>query len=171
MKGKLLIAINLLVFLGAAHWIIAARQEHLHHGTTIYLDVAQYDPRSLMQGDYMNLSYPICTAIETMLQPEARGSGQAVIHIDGDQIGRFRRLHTEKPIAADEHLLAYRIRRGRNGRIRVAAESYFFQEGHGAAFAAARYAELSITEAGQALLVALCDADRERIASVGLERK
>jgi uncharacterized membrane-anchored protein len=158
-----LLAINLLVFLTGANWIISDKEDHLGTGRLVLLAVTQYDPRSLMQGDYMALAYPICQEIDAQVGADARGDGQVVLGIDDDDVGHFRRLHAGQPLAADEILLRYRIRWGRATKVRVAAEEFFFQEGLAEEFARARYAELRVTAAGRTLLVALRDSERRRL--------
>ena len=164
--GGLWVLANLSVFLIAANWIILQKEELLANGRTILLPAGRYDPRSLMQGDFMALSYPICRAIERQLPANAHGDGLAVIRVGSDGVGRFLRLRDPEnraELATDEHLLYFRIRQSRGTRVRVAAESFFFQEGLAAEFERASFAELKVTKDGRTLLVALCDDARRRI--------
>ena len=39
------------------NWSIAAKERLLVSGSTVYLELALVDPRSLMRGDYMALNY------------------------------------------------------------------------------------------------------------------
>jgi len=158
-----LLALNTILFLGAANWIILDREDLRTHGRPVLLEIGCYDPRSLMQGDYMALRYAICGDIQQQLPQDARGEGLVVAGIDADGVGHFRRLHTGGQLTADECLLRYKIRWGHRNRVRVAAESFFFSEGEGAEYERARYAELRIDAAGRTLLVTLCDADRARL--------
>ncbi len=158
-----LLWINLLAFLSGANWIIFGKEDHLHSGRMVLLEAAQYDPRSLMQGDYMALTYPVCNEIDAQIEAAARGEGQVVLRVDADNVGHFRRLHAAESLAADEILLHYRIRWGRANKVRVAAEEFFFQEGLATEFARASYAELRVTAAGRTLLVGLRDDQRRRI--------
>ena len=158
-----LLWVNLVAFLFAANWIILDKEDHLENGRMVLLEVTQFDPRSLMQGDYMALTYPICREIDAQLGVDARGEGKVVIRIDANQVGHFRRVHAGEPLAEDEILLHYRIRWGRAKKVRVAAEQFFFQEGLAKEFELARYAELRVTPEGRTLLVALRDQQRQRI--------
>lgn len=162
-SGPVLLSINLMAFLVAANWLILDKEDHLRRGRTVLLDVTQYDSRSLLQGDYVALTYPICSEIDARLDVDARGDGQIVIGIDADDVGHFRRLHAGEPLAPDEVLLHYRIRWGHATRVRVAAEQFFVQEDMAKEFDRTRYAELRVTAAGSPLLVALRDQQRRRI--------
>ncbi len=159
----LLLLGNLLLLLGGINWMTMGKEHHLANGTRLLLRITRFDPRSLMQGDYMALRYSIAGTISAHLPEAARGDGQAVIAIDEHDIGEFRRLADDQPLAEGEHLLHFRIRSGRGSRARVAAEEFFFQEGRADEFSRARYAELQIDAAGHTLLVGLLDADRQRI--------
>lgn len=157
--SMILVVVNLVVFLGTAAWIVADKGDHLAHGRKLWLEVTKYDPRSLMQGDYMALRYPICGEIGAALARDASGDGQAVIRIDADGIGRFVRLHQGLALGPEEHLLYYRVRWGRADPVRVAAEEFLFQEGTGMTLDQALYAELRLRADGRTLLVALCGRD------------
>jgi uncharacterized membrane-anchored protein len=160
-----LLLVNLLVVLGTANWIIFKKEDHRANGRLVLLEVTKYDPRSLMQGDYMALTYPIAAAIRSSLATTDRGEGLAVVAIDRNDVGSFRRIHDGSTLATDEHLLQYRIREGSNSRVRVAATEFFFQEGLAEEFERARYAELRVDESGRTLLVALRDTQRKRIGA------
>ncbi len=128
------------------------------------LQVGRYDPRSLMQGDYMQLQYPICQTIEKRLGPGPQPDGVVVLALDKNNIGTFRRLYEEgETLAEDEQLLGYKVRWGRRNRVRVAAESFFFQEGKADDYSRAQFAELRVDAHGHTLLVALRDGDHEVI--------
>ena len=61
-------------------------------------------------------------------------------------------------LAQKEVIIRYRERAG---RVRLGAESFFFQEGHAKHYEDARYAELKLAESGESVLVGLRDADLE----------
>ena len=144
LRGPLLWG-NAVAFLLAVNWLILAKEDYLENGRMVLLRITKYDPRSIMQGDYMALMYPICREINGRIAADARGDGYAVIGIDANGVGHLRRMHEGEPLAADENLLHYRIRSGRTDKVRVAAEQFFFQEGMAKAFDLASYAELRIT--------------------------
>lgn len=155
---------NLAVFVAAAGVLTRAREIHRSEGRSILLAIEQYDPRSLIQGDYLALRYEIAGEIERKFVSEGSpNDGLVVLGVDTDDVGTLRRAFDGAPLAPDEHLLYYRVRGGRADRVRVAAEQFRFQEGKAADYARARYAEVRVTEDGRTLLTSLRDADREVI--------
>ena len=40
-------------------WIIVANEQHLKKSEAIYIKLQPVDPRSLIQGDYMQLNYEL----------------------------------------------------------------------------------------------------------------
>ncbi len=154
---------NLGMFLLVANWITYAKEDLLSSGRSVLLAIEPADPRSLMQGDFMALHYPVSALIDQRVAEKARGEGLVVIAIDQDDVGHFARLHQGEELATDEALLLYRIRVGRRNRARVAAEEFFFQEGMAEEFGKARYAELRLAADGQTLLVGLRDSERKLI--------
>lgn len=134
---------------GQNEWVLAT-------GTPVLLELAPVDPRSLMQGDYMNLTYSIAQWQEEM-DALAR-DGHLVIALDENGVAKFVRIHTpETPLAPGELLLRYRVR---NGRVRLGAEAFFFQEGHASRYVGARYGELRVAANWNSVLVGLRDRNR-----------
>ena len=124
-------------------------------GTTMFLELAVHDPRSLLQGDYMALRYavPEALAADTTLAPE----GRFVVRLDARGVAAIRRVHRPgERLGEDEHLLRYR-RRG--SEILLGPKAFYFQEGRGPEYAAARYGAFRVDADGDALLVGLRDAD------------
>ncbi|GIU50541.1 GDYXXLXY domain-containing protein [Shewanella sp. KT0246] len=59
---------TLVLILGLVNWQIYQKEQHIHHGELIYLELAPVDPRSLMQGDYMALRFQISNDVRTALK-------------------------------------------------------------------------------------------------------
>ncbi len=135
---------------------LVIQKEHvLRSGQMVLLELAPVDPRSLMQGDYMVLDYAISRKQSAHLPPD----GRLVLRLDADGVGRFVRFDTpDTPPTPEELTLRYRIR---GGRIRLGAESFFFQEGHADRYERARYGELRVADDGNSVLVGLRDAQRQ----------
>ena len=53
------LALSIALVLGLAAWSVLGFETLLRQGRTVYLELAPVDPRSLMQGDYMALSYQL----------------------------------------------------------------------------------------------------------------
>ena len=159
---------GLALVLVAVNLQILAKQRVLDDGRTVLLALRPADPRSLMQGDYMMLRY------EEALVPASEGApaldGRIVLGLDADGVARFRRFDDGREPAPDEQRLRYR-RRAPAGidpaadrtEVFIGAESYFFQEGHGDAYEAARYGILKVAPDGGSVLVGLADSERRPI--------
>ena len=59
-----LIALTIVVVLGLSNFKIGEYEHVLESGETVILELAPVDPRSLMQGDYMELRFAITDDIE-----------------------------------------------------------------------------------------------------------
>ncbi len=154
MRARVIFAGLALVVVAMA--VLVIRKERvLSHGTPVLLELAPVDPRSLIQGDYMVLDYAVSREVPRRNGPE---EGKLVLRLDEQGVGRFVRVHApDAPLAPGELLLRYKVR---GGRVRLGAESFFFQEGHAERYTGARYGELRVTEDGSSVLVGLRDAER-----------
>ena len=137
--------------------LVVGKERILAHGTPVLLELAPVDPRSLMQGDYMVLDYALSR--EVVQQGYLGRDGSLVLRLDENGVGRFVREHApDIPLGPGELLLRYKVRKS---RVRLGAESFFFQEGHAARYDRAKYGELRVAEDGTSVLVGLRDAERQ----------
>jgi uncharacterized membrane-anchored protein len=150
--------------LAAVNFSIAAKERLLAHGRIVYLELAPVDPRSLMQGDYMQLNYRIAEEVSRMLPvlgPEpAQGDGRVVVTLDPRSVASFARLEQTvgggPALAENEAYLRYRLRAG---RLKFASDAFFFQEGTAEAYQSARYGRYRVADDGELLLTSLHDED------------
>lgn len=150
------VLILLLVNLG-----IVARERLLTQGRVVLLELSPVDPRSLMQGDYMRLSFAV--ADRAVPNGATRSAdGRLVVALDPRGIGRFRRLGGTEPLSRDEVALRYRVR---NGQMKFATNAFFFQEGQAKAFETARFGEFRVDTDGEMILTALRGPRLERLGS------
>lgn len=149
MRSKLTV-LGILLFLTAANSMIFVKEKALDDGRTVILQLRPRDPRSLMQGDYMTLAYELASKAEGF--PDDKG----VSYLTLDSRG----VATEASAVAAPGRVPLRYRRS-GGQVVFGAESYFFQEGQGKIFEAARYGELRVDEQGMPILTGLLD-DRLR---------
>ncbi len=156
----IVIAVTLAFFLYRVNVGIYQAERTLSQGETVYLELAPVDPRSLIQGDYMALSYALEQDLFAIVNEIPRG--QVVVTLDADGVARFARLHQGESLAPDERLVQFR--EISNGNARVGVDSFFFQEGLGEVYADARYAEVRLTADGTVMLVDLVDENRQRFA-------
>jgi uncharacterized membrane-anchored protein len=137
--------------------LIVQKESLLATGKPVLLELAPRDPRSLMQGDYMVLDYAVSR--ERGWKQGWPRDGNLVLRLDEQGVGQFVRFHEPgTPLAPDEFLLRYRVR---DSRVRLGAESFFFQEGHAGRYNRARYGELRVASNGTSVLVGLRGAERE----------
>ncbi len=154
MTPRVLFGLGLLLALGGPTTAVLQKERLLRQGRPVLLELAPRDPRSLMQGDYMDLDYALARTLQA--HPDLPREGRAVLRDDPRGVARFLRLHDGQPVGPGEYLLRFR-RRGL--RVRLGAEAWFFQEGQGPRFQAARFGELRADGSGTALLAGLRDAD------------
>lgn len=138
-------------------------EEHKRAGLeSVYLELQPIDPRSMMQGDYMRLSYSITDRIDDALGSAPSGEraeGKAVLRIDSNTVAHFERLYAGGELADDERLVQWT----RTNRVELGVDSFMFQEGHAEAYEDAAYAEVKFTADGAMMLVDLADEDLEPI--------
>lgn len=162
----------LALVLGLVNWSIAGKEKHLSEGEIVYLELAPVDPRSLMQGDYMALSFVLANQVYTALpapdntsdwNPEVNATdGAVVVSLDQKKVGTFVRIYDDQPLAKNEILMRYRVR---NGRVKFATNAFFFQEGHAQVYELAKYGEFRVDDSGELLLVNMFDHNLNKLVS------
>ncbi|HYO60147.1 GDYXXLXY domain-containing protein [Archangium sp.] len=149
---------GLLLVVAALVGLVVRKEQILAHGTPVLLELAPVDPRSLIQGDYMVLDYAVSREVRPADGAGAE-EGRLVLRLDENGVGRFvRRDEPGTPLGPGELPLRYKVRKG---RVRLGAESFFFQEGHANRYARAKYGELRVAGDGSSVLVGLRDAERQ----------
>jgi len=153
----------LLLVIGVAWWSVAGLERTLRDGRPVLVELAPVDPRSLMQGDYMALSF----AIDRRLPLGAAGRlpSYAYVNLDEENRASFASVGHTLPAPAGQIALKTRLR---DRRISIGPNAFFFQEGQGAVYARARWGELRVDESGRALLTALRD---ENLQVLGEQRR
>ena len=146
------IAATALVILAFVNLEIAGKERILREGTSVLLELAPVDPRSLLQGDYMALRYAMTDEVARAAAEQGVRDGRIVIELDEAGVARFVRIHDGEPLTDGQHLLQFR-KRGES--VRLASDAWFFQEGTADAYRGARFGELRVAADGQALLVAV----------------
>ena len=168
---RIVALVGLVIVLGLVNWSIAAKEKHLAEGRIVYLELAPVDPRSLIQGDFMALRFRLANTVYGALPKNETGrrnavdaaDGHVVVTLDERQVASFKRLDNDQPLAGHEMRLRYRVR---NGDVKFATNAFFFQEGHGRHYEAARYGQFRADAAGELLLVAMYDKHRQKLTPV-----
>lgn len=150
MKRTVLAVTSVLIF-GAFNYGIYKKESIKAHGETVFLLLGTADPRSFMQGDYMQLRYKL----DDQQIPEYNAdNGYIVIVPDENKVGTFNRFHRGERLAAGEKLIHYV---GKYGSAHVVPDTFMFQEGHANVYARARYGVFKFDGARDYILTDLAD--------------
>jgi len=155
---NILIGINLIGVFLLFNFSIINKESILDKGELVLLDLAPIDPRSLMQGDYMQLRYAI---IDTIAQNKASKRGFCVLHLNEDHTAKFLRLQDQKePLNKREVLVEYT---SSDRSYNIGAPSYFFQEGTSEKYDSALFGGLRVDLEGNSVLIGLYNRKKELI--------
>lgn len=145
-----LVTLGVLGFVGSG---IYGKEKLIRDGEPVLLKLAPVDPRSLIQGDYMDLRYQIAA---DLVQEELPWRGTLIIDIDEQGVAHFVRIDDGRPLAATERRLNYYRH---EWTLDLGAPSYFFQEGTADLYADAEYGELRVDASGNSILIGLRDEE------------
>ena len=151
-----LVLVGAALVLGVANFAIWQRQQVVDAGRPVLLELRPVDPRSMIQGDFMALAYADSVFPPPGSRTELPRRGSFVVTLDANNVATFARLDDGGPLAPREARIKYKLV-DRSGGIRLGAESFFFEEGQAARFAAAEYGVLHVDEDGSSVLVGLAD--------------
>ena len=155
MTRRDLILVGLVLALGAPAGLVAQKERVLRNGEQVFLMLEPVDPRSLIEGDYMRLSYAVSNEVRRA-RADVPGDGLLVLALDERRVARFVRLDDGAVLGPQEVHIRYRWRRG---FVRIGTDAFYFQEGEADLFSGAKYGEVRLTGAGDAVLVGLRDAE------------
>ncbi len=153
---RLLIAIGAVLVLGAVNYSILGKERIKSNGEVVFIELGPRDPRSIMQGDYMALRFPLAQRIAASWGPagapregEVRTAG---ITLNEQRVATLAGAGPGGPALP----IRYRVR---NHEVWLGTNAFFFEEGSDKRFASARYGEFRLDSAsGEAVLVGLRDA-------------
>jgi uncharacterized membrane-anchored protein len=164
-----LIAAAIAIFALANHSILV-KEALLAEGRVVLLELAPVDPRSLMQGDYMDLRFKAADEAFGRLSREAAkeiADGCVVVRTDARGVGHYVRRDDGKRLTPDEVRMRYRVR---GGQVKFATNAFFFQEGHAKYYERARYGEFRVAADGELLLTAMLGERLERLGQSASRR-
>jgi uncharacterized membrane-anchored protein len=141
---------------------IMQKEDIIENGETLLLRLAPQDPRSLLQGDYMALRYAMTRDIALAARESNATDGQIIVELAENGEALFVDLFVGQELAEDQRLLRFRKR---GDAVRLASDAYFFEEGQGDSFAGARFGEIRVGPAGDAVLIGLRDQDGNRLGT------
>ncbi|QOP41018.1 GDYXXLXY domain-containing protein [Sulfurimonas marina] len=155
--------VSLIIVLTLVNWSIYKKEQHLKEGEVVYLELAPVDPRSLMQGDYMALRFKVANEIReklpkknTILEPQ---EGDVIVSLAENRVATYKALYKGQDLAVNELRIHYRVR---NRQVKFATNAFFFKEGEGKRYEAARYGEFRVDN-GEVLLINLYDKELKRL--------
>ena len=162
MRKIIMIVLSVLI-LGLLNYSIYEKEQVKKHGKTILLKLVPVDPRSLMQGDYMQLRYDVGSNIsneiyDTVLKDLKRG--YLVIRPDTNNVAQFVRIYEEEHLSEDEYLLFFHVE---YRSISIVPDTFLFQEGHASYYEDAKYGIFKFDKSGKYILTGLADKDRNSI--------
>ena len=157
-----------LAILVLANHSIYSRERLIAEGRIALLELAPVDPRSLMQGDYMALSFRAATDAFGAGPREGLADGRIVLQVDERGVAKFKRMDDGTSLAADEVRIRYRVRAD---QVKFATNAYFFQEGHAQYYERARYGEFRVAPNGDCLLTGMRGAKLERLGPQETQQK
>lgn len=158
----LLSGLAILAGINATVW----RYEHaMSSGEVVLLRLAPVDPRSLMQGDYMRLNYEIARELTSRdaRTTQNKGIDTLVIRLDAHQVATLVADGKPDRLASDERLL--QVHQSER-QWQIGPDAYFFEEGTGEQYEAARYGEFRLQADGKTLLVGLRDEAYQPIGQI-----
>lgn len=155
---SLTLLINLGLLLIFFNYSIVKKETILSEGKLVLLELAPVDPRSLMQGDYMELRYAISdeVAIDSVSK-----RGFCVVQLQPNDIAKKVRIQSgKKPLLNNEYLIEYTIV---DWSLHIGAESFFFEEGQSKKFEKAKFGGIKINKEGTSILIGLYDEQLKKI--------
>ena len=154
----IIILLNCVVLLFFFNRSVLSKESLLKDGKLILLELAPVDPRSLMQGDYMQLRYAITQGINA---DSVMPRGFVVVKLRPDGVAdRIRIQPNKSPLIAGEYAINYTAG---PWSLNLGAESFFFQEGDADKYAMAKYGVLKSDENGETVLIGLFDEHLKQI--------
>ncbi|QUN07146.1 GDYXXLXY domain-containing protein [Shewanella yunxiaonensis] len=148
-----------LLLVNSAVW---HKEQLWRYGERLVLELAPVDPRSLMQGDYMALDFTVARQLRQALrengiwQSNLQGWLLVTLQSHGPASYQgYRLTNIESNMTGQQRLIPFKVRKG---RVRIASNAWFFEEGQAKHFSAARFGEFRLSPEGELLLIGLLDA-------------
>ena len=137
------------------------KEDLIAHGKPVFVELAPVDPRSLMQGDFMQLNFRLPDQMWTNLEdlPD-RQRPRVIAKRDAQGVANLLRMDNGSPLGKDEFLFELTPK---NGNWVLVSDAWFFKEGESERWAKARYGEFRVGASGRALLVGLRGAKLESL--------
>lgn len=155
---KVVFLTNLAILMVVMNYMIIQKERTIDSGDLVLMKLVPVDPRSLMQGDYMNLRYDITGSTN---EESLASRGYCVVTLDGNKVAQLERFQDNATPLNDGEILVKYFSPYRG--VRIGAESFFFEEGQGTAYEAAEYGGLRVDADGNSVLVGLYNQSYQQI--------
>ena len=157
-----LIGVALVAVLAVANFAIWQKEDVIANGKPVFVPLAPVDPRSLMQGDFMQLNFNLPGGVRRDAEDTLTAKRPHVVaKQDARGVATLTRLHVPGQPLADGEFLIELTPKG--GRWILVTDAWFFREGDAARFERARFGEFRVDASGRALLVGMAGEDLKRI--------
>ena len=104
----ILLFAGLVLVLAATNLNIVGKARVIQHGRPVLLELRPVDPRSLIQGDYMQLRYASKAFPSRDTATTWPRKGTVVLQLDDHQVGTYARQDDGSQLADNEVRLQYR---------------------------------------------------------------
>jgi uncharacterized membrane-anchored protein len=162
-RARLGLALSVAAVLLVANTGIWQKESLIAHGQVLLVELVPVDPRSLMQGDYMQLRFGLPDVDQGPDQAQGLLQVQRprVLALRDERgVARFRAAPPgTQPLPGE---VAIELT-PKGGRWVLVTDAWFFAEGEAARWAPARYGEFRVDSDGRALLVGLRGAQLEAL--------
>lgn len=158
-----ILAVTIAAVLIVVNIQIIGKEGIVRQGDILLLRLAPRDPRSLVQGDYMALQYAMATTVAGVAEEAGRNDGVVIVEVTENGEAQFVALSDGQRLAANQRYLRFRKR---GGTVRLATDAFFFEEGTHELYRNARFGELRVNAAGDAVLIGLRDGDGDRLGRI-----
>jgi uncharacterized membrane-anchored protein len=152
--GLVVPAVLVMVIINHGIW---QKEQVLQQGATVFVELAPVDPRSLMQGDYMTLSF----ALPPTPDGDAPAAGFVVAARGENGVAALNRFYDGHGELGPDELLIEVKRKGTD--YVLVTDAWFFKEGEGSRWSGAKFDEFRVNRDGRAVLVSLRGPNLEKL--------
>ena len=161
-----LTVIGLVLVIGGYVRASVGAERVISEGRQVVLELGPRDPRAFLTGDYMVIRVSMATALDRQRRgaaqadddrPQPREDGYVIVRPDARGVAQLVRLADRPaPLASDEMAIVGRHRRD---GWRIGTDAFYFPEGQGQRYQAARFGDYRLGQSGELLLLRLLDAN------------
>lgn len=157
----ILITANFILLAGLFIFSVVKMENIKGKGKELYLKLAPVDPRSLMQGDYMTLSFDLDNQIGSVRRLREDYDFPYKYVVVSQDSCKYLRGQNE-PTPCEDNEVAIKLA-PKDYWHSLPTKSYFFQEGTEQKYSNSEYARVKVDEYGNFVIVALCDENKKDI--------